>query len=245
MPRHIDAHAHAHTRYRRPHTYTRTHTQLTHVQEMVVAAAKGERHNMSVVRWQTTLQQQTEQKARSRKMKTFVTFGSFEHEHEHSITRARTREPARARERAPALEHEHSSTSTRARAPARARTRGALEHEHEVHSSTSTSTRWPCNLCEPSGERLLSLPDNFVIMWVCIRLDGSRCSEGLPVVTCQFSRLRTPRARTTDLGHGPHLRRGVRVGSLRAPEPRAREKTRGRKRKKCPCARKAHSNIVI
>ena len=32
---------------------------------------------------------------------------------------------------------------------------------------------------------------------------------------------------------GPNLRRGVRAGSLRATEPTAREKTRGRKRKKC------------
>ena len=42
----------------------------------------------------------------------------------------------------------------------------------------------------------------------------------------------------TDLGQGPHFRRGVRAGSLLALEPRAREKTRGRKRKKCRCAKK-------
>ena len=34
-----------------------------------------------------------------------------------------------------------------------------------------------------------------------------------------------------DLGQGPHLRHGVRAGYLRAPEPRAREKTRGWKKK--------------
>ena len=51
-------------------------------------------------------------------------------------------------------------------------------------------------------------------------------------------RLWTPRARATDLGQGPHLSRGVRAGSLRASEPRAREKTRGRKKKKCRCAQK-------
>ena len=53
-------------------------------------------------------------------------------------------------------------------------------------------------------------------------------------------RLWTPRARATDLGQGPHLRRGVRAGSLCAPEPRAREKTRGRKRKSAEsrCAKK-------
>ena len=59
-------------------------------------------------------------------------------------------------------------------------------------------------------------------------------------------RLWTPRARATDIGQGPHLRRGVPAGSLRATEPRARGKTRGRKRKKCRCAKKStfiHSNM--
>ena len=70
--------------------------------------------------------------------------------------------------------------------------------------------------------------------WVCIDLDGSTCSECLSVVTCDFE----PPEHATDLVQGPHLRRGVRAGSLRAPEPRAREKTCGRKRKKCPCAEK-------
>ena len=36
---------------------------------------------------------------------------------------------------------------------------------------------------------------------------------------------------------GPKLARGVRAGSLRATVPRAREKTRGRKRKKCRSAK--------
>ena len=52
--------------------------------------------------------------------------------------------------------------------------------------------------------------------------------------------LPTHRARATDLGQGPNLRRGVRAGSLRATKPRAREKTRGRKRKKRRCAKKTH-----
>ena len=37
-------------------------------------------------------------------------------------------------------------------------------------------------------------------------------------------RLRTPKGRATDLDQGPHLRRGVRAGSLRALEPRARKR---------------------
>ena len=55
----------------------------------------------------------------------------------------------------------------------------------------------------------------------------------------------TPRARATGVGQGPHLRRGVPAGSLRAMEPIARETTRGRKRKKCRCAKKTHWHIVI
>ena len=43
--------------------------------------------------------------------------------------------------------------------------------------------------------------------------------------------------------HGPKLACGVRAGSLRATEPRARGKTRGRKRKKCRTAKKTHLYI--
>ena len=55
----------------------------------------------------------------------------------------------------------------------------------------------------------------------------------------------TPRARATDLGQGPNLRHGDRAGSLRATDPRAREKTRGQKMKKCRCAKKTRLYIVI
>ena len=79
-----------------------------------------------------------------------------------------------------------------------------------------------------------------------MRLDGSMCSECLPVVTLQFSRLKTPRTRTTDLGQGPHLHCSIHAGLLRAPQPRARAKSRRRERKKCRCAKKVnlvHGNI--
>ena len=55
----------------------------------------------------------------------------------------------------------------------------------------------------------------------------------------------SPRARATDIGHGPQLRPGVPAGSLDATEPRAREKTRGGKRKKIPLAQKIHLYIEI
>ena len=63
--------------------------------------------------------------------------------------------------------------------------------------------------------------------WVCRGLDGSTCSESLPEGTCHFepqSTCRGPRP-------GPKLACGVRAGSLRATEQRAREKTHGRNRK--------------
>ena len=50
--------------------------------------------------------------------------------------------------------------------------------------------------------------------------------------------LRAPTARATGLGQDLNLCHGVRTGSLRATEPRAREKTRGRKRIKFRCAKK-------
>ena len=44
---------------------------------------------------------------------------------------------------------------------------------------------------------------------------------------------------------GPKLAHGVRAGSLRATEPRARGKTRGRKRKKCRRAKRTHLYIHV
>ena len=80
--------------------------------------------------------------------------------------------------------------------------------------------------------------------WVCMGWDGSTCSECLPVVTCRFSGLCAPRSRATDLGQGPHLRRDVRADSLRAPAPRAREKTHRQKRKMTMCKKK-HLHMVF
>ena len=76
--------------------------------------------------------------------------------------------------------------------------------------------------------------------WVYMGLDGFTCSESLPVGTWHFE----PRARATDLGQGPNLT-PLRAGSLRATEPRARDKTRARKRKKIRSAKKTHLYIVI
>ena len=58
-------------------------------------------------------------------------------------------------------------------------------------------------------------------------------------------RLWTPRTRATDVGQGSQFRRGVPAGSLRATEPRARAKIRGRKREKCRCAKKTHLHILV
>ena len=71
--------------------------------------------------------------------------------------------------------------------------------------------------------------------WVRIGLDGSTCSESPPMGTCHFE---PPE-------YGPNLHPGVRAGSLRATEQRAREKTRGRKRKSAEVPKNIfiHSNI--
>ena len=58
-------------------------------------------------------------------------------------------------------------------------------------------------------------------------------------------RLWTARARATDVGQGLPLLAGVPTGSLRAKDPRARETTLGRDRKKCRCAKKTHLYIAI
>ena len=68
-------------------------------------------------------------------------------------------------------------------------------------------------------------------------LPGSRWSETDHMVICQFSQLRTPRARAADLGQGPHLHRGVHAGLLRAPQPRKDPRAEEQKMpmcKKCP-----------
>ena len=55
---------------------------------------------------------------------------------------------------------------------------------------------------------------------------GDSSSESDPMVIYQISRRWTPRARATEPGLD-----GVQAGPLRAPQPRAREKTRDRKEK--------------
>ena len=174
-------------------------------------------------------------------MKTCEVWILLRRKHEHSSTRSRTRERARARhEHSPTLEHEHESTGARAREHWSTSTglRGALEHEHEVHWSTSTrctraqargalehehsstSTRWPGNQCEPSGKRHAKLDRLFFkTMWVCVRLDGSMCSECLPVVA-SFRDSVPPE-------HGPRTSAGAHTCAVvygRAPcVPRSRE----------------------
>ena len=74
---------------------------------------------------------------------------------------------------------------------------------------------------------------------------GSSSAESGPVITCQISRLGTPRARATEPDRDPHLRRGVQAGLLRAPQPRAREKTSCRKSNLCITPKKSISYLHI
>ena len=59
---------------------------------------------------------------------------------------------------------------------------------------------------------------------------GSSRLEQLPVVNSQISRLWRPRACATEPGRDPHMHRGVHASPLHAPQPRARGKTRDRRR---------------
>ena len=76
--------------------------------------------------------------------------------------------------------------------------------------------------------------NNVVCTWVCMGLDGSTCSECLPERTCHFE----PPEPCHGPLPGPKLAYWVPAGSLSATEPRARGKTRGRKRKKYRRAKK-------
>ena len=155
--------------------------------------------------------------------------------HQHESTRARAREYDLARSSTRLSTHQHSSTRPRARARehestsvnTRPRVRGALEHEHGVARQSVRAVSKPaCETC-----RTFFHFRNHVYVslhapgWLYVLKMPPR--GYLPI----FVTL-TPRARTTDLGQGPHLRRGVRAGFLLAPEPKARETTRRRKRKK-------------
>ena len=63
-------------------------------------------------------------------------------------------------------------------------------------------------------------PHGIVIRGFSMSLIGDGSSESDPVVACQISQLRTPRARATEPGLDPHLHRGVQAAPLRASQPR-------------------------
>ena len=69
-----------------------------------------------------------------------------------------------------------------------------------------------------------------------MHLDAPTCSESLPERTCQIE----PPEHVPRTSARAQTSCGVRVGSLRATEPRAWGKTRGRKRKKCRRVKKKH-----
>ena len=76
----------------------------------------------------------------------------------------------------------------------------------------------------------------FACTWMALRARNP-CPSGLATLDPQ-STCHEPRP-------GPKLACGVRAGSLRATEPRARGKTRGRKRKKCRWAKKTHLYMYV
>ena len=135
--------------------------------------------------------------------------------HQHSSTRARARAreysstSMNTQARARALQHEHEVARQSVRAVSRtactqARAARALEHSPTLdHSTTSTKTRALEHGHEHSskhehdvaGQSLRAVSrtayakpiEHFLTMWVCIRLDDSKCLECLHVVTCHFS----------------------------------------------------------
>ena len=62
------------------------------------------------------------------------------------------------------------------------------------------------------------------VAWACLALSDR---NAIPWSLARFRDF----VRTTEPGRGPHLLRAVQAGPLRAPQPRVREKIRGRKRK--------------
>ena len=72
--------------------------------------------------------------------------------------------------------------------------------------------------------------ENHEFWGVSMDLVGSSSAESDLAITWQIARLRTPRARATEPDRGPNLRLAYARSPLRAPQPREREKTRGRRR---------------
>ena len=173
------------------------------------------------------------------------------HEHEHSSTRPRTLEHSSTRPRAlehsstrartrravknpnthhhsstRALEHEHSTraldTSTRHEHDS---TR-ALEHGHEHESTRARVVKHEVarqSMRAVSGMTCETRRSFFFIVYVGLHAPGWLYVLRMPP-RGYLPIFPTPRARATELGQGPNLRRGFRAGSPHAPEPRAREK---------------------
>ena len=112
------------------------------------------------------------------------------------------------------------------------------QHVHGVHTQHIRATSYPHkhssvrNCKTEESLKRLSLPcccpryNSGAKQLACgfsIVLLGSSSAESDPVVTCQFWRLLTPRARATEPGRDPHLHRGVQAGP-RVPRIREREK---------------------
>ena len=138
-------------------------------------------------------------------------------EHEHESSRARARERMRARAR----EYESTRTSTRARSPLEYEN----EHESTRHEATRQSVRavrmTACETC-----RTFFHPCGFACAWVALRDRNAS-----PWLLASFSGFEPPEhvPRTSARAHSCAVVYGR---LLRAPEPRAQEKTRGRKRNK-------------
>ena len=66
-----------------------------------------------------------------------------------------------------------------------------------------------------------------------------------PLEKGRLALLRTPRASATELGRDPDVCRILPAGPLRAQQPKAREKTSGRRRRPCTCASKCILYLLL
>ena len=131
------------------------------------------------------------------------------------------------------LEYMYLSLPTRRKQP--------IGPKHELDSArTRPRGGQATHTCRrKNSERYAEPVSVFSFLLVGLHGPGWRHVLGMPPRGCSsiFATL-TARACATDLGQGPIFRPDVRVGTLRSLERRARETTRGRKRKKMPMCKK-------
>ena len=113
-------------------------------------------------------------------------------------------------------------------------------------NSGENTKRVSCRGCVAVQQRNKTIKQKKLICGFSICLARLYCcisTQSDPVAACH-SRLRTPRARAMEPGLDPHLPRPVQAVPLRAPQARARGKTRDRKRKVWYSGKKKREHLI-